>query len=60
MEHSLLLDGVGINSVAVVHEQSHANNSNKKLLVYKSTSGADFTGVDPDKISLGESMYQGR
>jgi len=43
MKHRFFLAGVGINSVAVVHDQSHTVNSNTELRVYKPTSATDFT-----------------
>jgi hypothetical protein len=46
MQHGLLLVGRRINSVAVVHDESHAVNSNTETVVYKPMPVADFTGID--------------
>jgi len=43
MKHRFFLAGVGINSVAVVHDQSHAIKSNTELQIYKSIPANDFT-----------------
>ena len=43
MKHRFFLVGVGINSVAVVHDQSHTVNSNTEVRVYKPTFATDFT-----------------
>src|SRR5919199_166084 len=53
MQHCLLLGGVGINSVAVVHNQCHSANSNTELAVYKLSPVADFTGIDRIKSAWG-------
>src|SRR5207237_5512980 len=53
MQQGLLLSGRRINSVAVVHNQCHAVDSNTESLVYKPTSVADFTGLDRIKSAWG-------
>ena len=49
MKHYLFLASIGINSVAVVHDQSHASNSNTELLVALLQSisvGVKYTNLD--------------
>jgi hypothetical protein len=57
MKHRFFLAGVGINSVAVVHDKSNAIKSNTQFQIYKSIPATDFTPDWPDKIGVGVSMY---